>query len=210
MFRSLSHALTRILAKAALASFATLLCATAFAAAAPGQPAPDFTLTTTDGKPAKLSDYKGKYVVLEWVNPGCPFVQRHYGSKNMQGLQKEVDAKEVVWLSIASTNTSSPDYMKPAELGDWMRKEGGSPRATLMDEKGDVGRAYGARTTPQMVVVGPDGKLLYNGAIDDKRFANLEETKTAKNYVRRTLMEGMAGQPISVATTTPYGCSVKY
>jgi hypothetical protein len=182
----------------------------AFAAAAPGQAAPDFTLTTTDGKPARLSDYKGKFVVLEWVNPGCPFVQRHYGSQNMQGLQKEAGGKEVVWLSINSTNPNSADYMKPADLGAWMRKEGGSPRATLMDEKGEAGRAYGARTTPQMVVINPEGKLLYNGAIDDKRFASVEETKTAKNYVRAALTEGMAGKPVTVATSTPYGCSVKY
>lgn len=192
------------------AAVATLACATAFAAAAPGQPAPDFTLSTTEGKPAKLSDYKGKWVVLEWTNPGCPFVQRHYGSHNMQALQKEFGAKEVVWLSVNSTNPDNPDYLKPAALNDWMRKQGAGQRAVLMDEKGEAGRLYGARTTPQMVVVAPDGKLAYNGAIDDKRNASLEDTKGAHNYVRAALTEGMAGKPITVATSTPYGCSVKY
>jgi len=207
MFRSSALAITL----ACAAGFSAFSFApSALAAVTPGQAAPDFALTTTEGKPAKLSDYKGKWVVLEWVNPGCPFVQRHYDSKNMQGLQKEFGGKEVVWLSINSTNPNSSDYMKPAELGGWMKKTGAAPRATLMDEKGEAGRAYGARTTPQMVVVSPDGKMLYNGAIDDKRFANVEETKTAKNYVRRALTEGMAGQPVSVASTTPYGCSVKY
>lgn len=191
-------------------SFLALLSSAAFAAASPGQSAPDFTLSDTAGKAVKLSDYKGKWVVLEWVNPGCPFVQRHYGSKNMQGLQKEYGGKEVVWLSVNSTNPSNYDYLKPADLGAWMQKEGGSPRATLMDEKGEAGRAYGARTTPQMVVINPEGKLLYNGAIDDRRSASLEETKGAKNYVRAALTEGMSGKPVTVAVSTPYGCSVKY
>lgn len=192
------------------ATAAAFTCATAFAAVTPGQQAPDFTLTTTEGKPAKLSDYKGKWVVLEWVNPGCPFVQRHYNSKNMQGLQKEYGGKEVVWLSVNSTNPSASDYMKPAELGGWMKTQGAAPRATLMDEKGEAGRAYGARTTPQMYVINPDGKLLYNGAIDDKRSASTEETKSAKNYVRVALNEAMSGKPVTVASSTPYGCSVKY
>src|SRR5882724_252391 len=137
-------------------SLLALVSSAAFAAAGPGQSAPDFSLSDTSGKAVKLSDYKGKWVVLEWVNPGCPFVQRHYGSRNMQGLQKEYGAKEVAWLSVNSTNPSNYDYLKPAELGAWMQKEGGSPRATLMDEKGEAGRAYGARTTPQMVVINPE------------------------------------------------------
>jgi len=200
----------RLLATALLGLLIALLPAAAFAAAAPGQPAPDFRLAATDGKSAQLSDFKGKWVVLEWVNPGCPFVQRHYGAKNMRGLQKEFGAKEVVWLAINSTNPSNPDYLKPAAMGDWMHNEGGMPRATLMDEQGEAGRAYGARTTPQMVVINPEGKLIYNGAIDDKRNVPLEETRLAKNYVRAALAEGMAGKPVTVATFAPYGCSVKY
>jgi peroxiredoxin len=192
------------------ATVATLACAAAFASATPGQPAPDFALTSTDGKPAKLSDYKGKFVVLEWVNPGCPFVQRHYNSKNMQGLQKEAAGKEVVWLAVNSTNPTATDYMKPGDLGGWMKSQGGSPRATLMDEKGEAGRAYGARTTPQMFVINPEGKIVYGGAIDDKRNVPTEETKNAKNYVRTALNEAMSGKPVTVASSTPYGCSVKY
>ena len=200
----------RIAATTLISLLSAALISVAHAVAAPGQPAPDFMLTTTEGKPAKLSDYKGKWVVLEWTNPGCPFVQRHYGSKNMQGLQQEFGGKQVVWLSVNSTNPDNPDYLKPAALGDWMKKQGGSPRAVLMDEKGEVGRAYGARTTPQMVVINPEGKLSYNGAIDDKRAASVEETKTAHNYVRAALAEGMAGKPVTVAVSTPCGCSIKY
>ncbi|MDB5804068.1 MAG: alkyl hydroperoxide reductase/Thiol specific antioxidant/Mal allergen [Betaproteobacteria bacterium] len=200
----------RIAAPALISLFSAALISVAHAAAAPGQPAPDFTLTTTEGKPAKLSDYKGKWVVLEWTNPGCPFVQRHYGAKNMQGLQQEFGGKQVVWLSVNSTNPDNPDYLKPAALDDWMHKQGAAQKAVLMDEKGEVGRAYGARTTPQMVVITPEGKLSYNGAIDDKRAASMDETKTAHNYVRAALTEGMAGKPVAVAVSTPYGCSIKY
>jgi peroxiredoxin len=187
-----------------------LFSGAAFAAAIPGQSAPDFALPGTDGKPAKLSDYKGKWVVLEWVNPGCPFVQKHYNSKNMQGLQKEYGGKQVVWLSINSTNPSNYDYLKPAAMGEWMQAQGGAPRATLMDEQGEAGRAYGARTTPQMVVITPAGKIVYAGAIDDKRSTNLDDVKTAKNYVRAALNEAMDGKPVTIASSTPYGCSVKY
>ena len=197
-----------VIAIAALSAF--LGCAGVSAAIQPGQAAPDFTLTGTDGKSAGLSDYKGKYVVLEWVNPGCPYVVKHYSSKNMQGLQKEFGGKEVVWLSINSTNASHYDYLKPAAMGDWMKSQGGVPRATLMDEKGQTGRAYDARTTPQMFVITPDGKVVYGGAIDDRRSANPEDLKTAKNFLKAALNEIMAGKPVSVATTTPYGCSVKY
>ena len=179
-------------------------------AANPGQPAPDFTLTSTDGKPAKLSDHKGKWVVLEWVNPGCPYVQKHYDSKNMQALQKEYGGKEVVWLAVNLTKPSHQDYLKPAALQGWMKEKDGTPRATLMDEDGKVGRAYDARTTPHMYIVNPEGKFVYVGAIDDKRSANPADVKTAKNYVRVALNEALAGKAVSTASTTPYGCTVKY
>lgn len=190
---------------------ATLSLAASVAwAANPGQAAPDFTLTSVDGKPTKLSDHKGKWVVLEWFNPGCPYVQKHYDSKNMQGLQKEFGGKEVVWLAVNSTKTSHSDYLKPAALQGWMKEKGGTPRATLMDEDGKVGRAYDARTTPQMYVVNPEGKFVYVGAIDDKRSYNPEDVKTARNYVRTALNEVLAGKPVTTASTTPYGCTVKY
>ena len=179
-------------------------------AANPGQSAPDFTLTDTSGKAAKLSDHKGKWVVLEWVNPGCPYVQKHYDSKNMQSLQKEYGGKEVVWLAVNSTKPSHQDYLKPAVLQGWMKEKDGTPRATLMDEDGKVGRAYDARTTPHMYIVNPEGKIAYAGAIDDKRSANPADVKTAKNYVRVALNEALAGKPVSTASTTPYGCTVKY
>ncbi len=179
-------------------------------AAAPGQMAPDFALPGTDGKPAKLSDHKGKWVVLEWVNPGCPYVQKHYDSKNMQGLQKEYGGKDVVWLSVNSTKPSHSDYLKPDAMAGWMKEKGGSPKAVLMDEQGKAGRAYDARTTPHMYVIDPTGKLVYAGAIDDKRSTNPADVKTAKNYVRAALTEALAGKPVTTASTTAYGCTVKY
>ena len=179
-------------------------------AANPGQTAPDFTLTGTDGKSARLSDHKGKWVVLEWVNPGCPYVQKHYDSQNMQGLQKEFGGKQVVWLAVNSTKPSHHDYLKPAALQGWMKDKDAAPRATLMDEDGKAGRAYDARTTPHMYIVNPEGKLVYVGAIDDKRSTNPADIKTSKNYVRTALNEALAGKPVSTASTTPYGCTVKY
>jgi AhpC/TSA family len=149
-------------------------------------------------------------VVLEWVNPGCPYVQKHYDSKNMQSLQKEYGGKEVVWLAVNSTKPSHQDYLKPAALAGWMKEKDGTPRATLMDEDGKVGRAYDARTTPHMYIINPEGKFAYVGAIDDKRSYNPADVKTAKNYVRVALNEALAGKPISTASTTPYGCTVKY
>lgn len=189
---------------------AVSLVSNAFAAAPPGQMAPDFSLPATDGKTTKLADFKGKWVVLEWVNPGCPYVQKHYVTKNMQALQKEGDGKGVVWLAVNSTNPSHQDYLKPAAMGSWMKTQGGTPRATLMDEKGDTGRAYSARTTPQMLLIDPQGKVVYNGAIDDKRSSNPEDVKTAKNHLRAALDESLAGKPVTTASTSPYGCSVKY
>ena len=193
-----------------LAGVAFSLSATVFAAAPPGQMAPEFSLPATDGKARKLSEFKGKWVVLEWVNPGCPYVQKHYVSKNMQTLQKDGGGKGVVWLAVNSTNPSHQDYLKPAAMGDWMKSQGGSPQATLMDESGDAGRAYSARTTPQMLLINPEGRVVYNGAIDDKRSSNPADVKNAKNHLRVALDEGLAGKPVSVASTTPYGCSVKY
>ncbi len=182
----------------------------AIAAAPPGQVAPEINLPATDGKNLKLSEMRGKWVVLEWVNPGCPYVQKHYVSKNMQGLQKDSGGKGVVWLAVNSTNPSHQDYLKPAAMGDWMKTQGGTPRATLMDEKGDAGRAYSARTTPQMIIVNPEGKVVYNGAIDDKRSYAPEDVKGARNHVRVALDESLGGKTVSMASTTPYGCSVKY
>ena len=179
-------------------------------AATPGGAAPDFSITDTAGKAVKLSDFKGKFVVLEWTNPECPFVQKHYVSQNMQGLQKEWAAKEVVWLSINSTNQSSSEFKTPQQMSEWMKAKGAAQKATLIDATSAAGKAYSAKTTPHMFVIDPAGKVLYNGAIDDKRSANPADAKTAKNYVRAALTEATTGKPVTVASTTPYGCTVKY
>ncbi len=195
---------------ATLAASATLLPTASGAAPAVGQKAPEFTLTDTAGKTVKLADFKGKHVVLEWNNPGCPYVRKHYDSANMQALQKEVTGKQVVWLAINSTADSHPDYLTPAQLGRWMVQQKAAPTATLMDEDGSVGKAYGARTTPHMYMVDPKGTLIYAGGIDSNASYSAESIKTATNYVRQGVNEALAGKPLSKAVTAPYGCSVKY
>jgi peroxiredoxin len=179
-------------------------------AVSPGQPAPDFTLSDLAGKPVKLSDLKGKFVVLEWVNPECPYVQKHYDSANMQTLQKEFGAKQVAWLAINSTREGHAEFKSPQQMAGWMKQKGGAPAATLLDRDSKVGRLYGAVTTPHMYVIDPKGTLVYVGAIDDKRSTNPADVKTAKNYVRVALGESMAGRAVSTASTSPYGCTVKY
>jgi peroxiredoxin len=175
-----------------------------------GQSAPAFQLADTQGKTVKLADFRGKFVVLEWTNPGCPFVVKHYGSQNMQALQKEASGRGVVWLSISSTAPGHTDYLAPAALAAQYQTWGAAPAAMLMDDAGQVGRAYGARTTPHMYVIDPKGVLVYAGGIDDKRTANPDDVKTAKNFVRAALAEAMAGKPVSTPTAAPYGCSIKY
>ncbi len=182
----------------------------AVAAPAVGQPAPDFTLTDTAGKTVKLSDQKGKFVVLEWVNPECPYVRKHYNSANMPKLQKEFGAKNVTWLAINSTRKGHSEFKSPQEMAAWMKQTGGAPAATLLDADSKVGRLYAAVTTPHMYIIDPKGTLVYVGAIDDKRSTREEDVKTAKNFVRVALGEAMAGKPVSTASTNPYGCSIKY
>jgi peroxiredoxin len=189
---------------------ALLLAAGTAAAVVSGAAAPGFTITDTAGKAVRLADYKGKFVVLEWTNPECPFVRKHYSSGNMQGLQKEWGGRDVVWLTINSTNASHSEFKPPREMASWMQSQGATPAATLLDSTSATGRAYSAKTTPHMFVVDPGGKVVYAGAIDDKRSSNPADAKTANNYVRAALTESMAGKPVTVASTTPYGCSVKY
>jgi len=194
----------------ALMPWAVALTSPAHAAlAAVGQAAPDFSAVDTFGKAHKLSDFKGKLVVLEWTNPGCPFVQKHY-SGNMQALQKEFTGKGVVWLSINSTERESGDYLAPAKLAGWMKEKNGTPTATLMDDAGKIGQLYGAKTTPHMYIVSAQGQLIYAGGIDSVPSARVDDIKTATNYVRQGLGEALAGKPIAIASTRPYGCSVKY
>ena len=180
-------------------------------ALAVGDAAPAFTLQDTQGRTVKLADFKGRHVVLEWTNPGCPFVVKHYDAKNMQALQKEASGKNVVWLSINSTARGHADHLAPAALQyklstDW----GAAPTAVLMDETGSVGRAYAARTTPHMFVIDSAGKLVYAGGIDDKRSSNPADIPGARNFVRAALADSLAGKPVATPSAPPYGCSIKY
>ena len=193
-----------------LFSLSLALAAGAALAAVAGGPAPDFAITDTSGKSVKLSDYKGKFVVLEWTNPDCPFVQAQYGADAMQALQKEWGAKDVVWLTINSTNQGNSEYKSAAQMNAWIKDRGAAPKAVLLDGTSATGRAYAAKTTPHMFVIDPSGQIVYSGAIDDKRSARESDRKTASNYVRAALSEAVAGKPVSVASTTPYGCSIKY
>jgi len=190
-------------------SVASLFATGALAAAVVGQPAPAFTATDLSGKPVSLADFKGKTVVLEWHNFGCPFVQKHYKSGNMQALQKKYGA-DVVWLTVNSTNSGHQDYQAPAQLTKALADAGAAPTRFVMDEPGKVGLAYGAKVTPHMYVIDPSGKVAYNGAIDDKRSANVEDVKTAKNFVVAALEEMKAGKSVSNASNAPYGCTIKY
>jgi len=192
-----------------VAPLALSLTRPAFAAATVGQAAPDFSATDTGGKTRQLSDYKGKLVVLEWTNPGCPFVQKHY-SGNMQSLQKEFAANGVVWLSLNSTEIGSGDYLEPAKLAGWMGEKQASATAILMDVSGKIGQLYGAKTTPHMYIVNPQGRLVYAGAIDSIASAQVDDIKTASNYVRLGLNEALSGKAITLASSRAYGCSIKY
>jgi peroxiredoxin len=199
-----------MLRRALLALPALCVAAAIQAAPAVGQPAPDFSLKDASGKAVKLSDFRGKYVVLEWTNPGCPFVRKHYDSGNMAATQQDAAGKGAVWLSINSTEKASHEYMATAQLIAWQKERKVQPTATLLDEDGVTGRAYGARTTPHMYIVDPQGKLAYAGGIDSIPSSDPADIQRAVNYVRQGIAEASAGKPISTATTRPYGCSIKY
>jgi hypothetical protein len=194
----------------------TIMGALVFAAGMPvlaattGQNAPNFTLTDTQGKTVQLSDFKGKYIVLEWTNPECPFVRNHYNTRNMQTLQESWGPRGVVWLAIDSSNRSSWDYMAPAKLGEWMQTRGAAQKAVLVDPDSAVARLYQAKTTPHMFVISPEGTIVYAGAIDDRPSTRPEDPAVAHNYVRAALSEATAGKPVTTAASTPYGCSIKY
>ena len=199
----------RIPLSSSVALFAAAM-ATGAIAQSPGQAAPAFSATDVAGKPVALADYKGKYVVLEWTNPECPFVRAQYKADAMQAVQKEAGAKDVVWLTINSTNQSHYEYKTGAQMASWMAEQHGAPKAILIDPTSAAARAYAAKTTPHMFVIDPAGKVIYNGAIDDKRSSSVADRKTANNYVRAALNDATAGRPVAVASTTPYGCSLKY
>jgi peroxiredoxin len=175
-----------------------------------GQAAPDFSLSDTKGKTHELSSYKGKYVVLEWFNDGCPFVKKHYGSKNMQNLQKEYTKKGVVWLTINSSAEGKQGFHQPAEYDKLIADEDAHPTALLLDHDGKVGHIYGAKTTPDMFVINKKGVLVYSGAIDSIASADTSDIAKATNYVKQTLDDELSGKDVKVATTKSYGCPVKY
>lgn len=174
------------------------------------QMAPDFALAGIDGKTYKLSDFKGKYVVLEWNNLDCPFVKKHYGSGNMQALQKKYTDKGVVWLTICSSGEGKQGYYEPAALQELTKEKKLSSTAYLRDADGTVGKLYGAKTTPNMFVVNPEGTLIYAGAIDDKPSPDPNDIPGATNYVAACLDASMTGKAVATKTTVSYGCGVKY
>ena len=196
--------------------WASVVIAALVAAALPifaakiGEPAPAFTATDSNGKAVNLADYKGKFVVLEWHNNGCPYVQKHYNGGNMQKLQKEWTAKGVVWLTVISSAPGKQGYVTAPQANAYAKEKSAAPTAILLDPAGEVGHAYDAKTSPQMYVVDPKGILIYDGAIDDKPTTDLADLTGAKNYVSQALTEAMAGKAVSEPATRPYGCSVKY
>ena len=182
----------------------------AFAELEVGKPAPDFQLTDTKGTTHKLSDFKGKTVVLEWFNHDCPFVVKHYKSGNMQALQSKYTESGVIWLAINSGSKASGSYRDPAQTDSLTAEHKAKPTAVLLDESGATGKLYGAKTTPHMYIIDDQGVLRYQGAIDSNPSANPEDIPTSENYVSKALDALSAGQEIITTTTKPYGCSVKY
>jgi len=182
----------------------------ALAAPKIGDLAPDFTLADTQGREHSLSDFRGKTVVLEWTNHGCPFVKKHYGSGNMQKLQKAAKDQDVIWLTICSSAPGKQGHMSAAEAATLNQEVGSHSTAYLLDPEGKAGRAYNAKTTPEMFIIDPEGKLVYMGAIDDKPSPNPADIEGANNYVTAALKSVVEGKPVANAQTTPYGCSVKY
>jgi peroxiredoxin len=175
-----------------------------------GKPAPDFTLVDASGEKHSLSDYRDQFVVLEWVNFGCPFVKKFYNTGTMQALQKEYTGKEVVWLSICSSAPGKQGYYDEKHLPEALAEHKSQASAYLVDADGKVGQLYRAKTTPNMYVVDPSGTLIYAGAIDDQPTPKVESLEGAMNYVRAALASAMAGEKVKIATTQPYGCGVKY
>src|SRR5215470_1497411 len=175
-----------------------------------GEPAPDFQATDSNGQVQKLSQYRGKFVVLEWHNNGCPYTRKHYESGNMQQLQRAWTGKGVVWFTIISSAPGQQGYVTAQQENDYLRQMKASPSAAVLDPQGTVGRLYSAKTTPHMFIINPEGVLVYDGAIDDKATTDQADIATAKNYVSQALEEAMANKQVSIPTSRPYGCSVKY
>jgi peroxiredoxin len=190
--------------------FVTSIATSAHAVPVTGQPAPEFTGTDSHGKTHKLSDYKGKVVVLEWTNHECPFVKKFYSVGKMQELQKAYTDKGVVWLSIVSSAEGKQGNLKPEQANAIMLEKKFASTAMILDPTGEIGKLYNAKTTPHMFVVSKDGTLAYMGAIDDKKSTDSEDIAGARNYVASAVDQVLAGQQVAIASTTSYGCSVKY
>lgn len=202
--------MTRSVHKALAAALMVGACGAAMASASIGAPAPAFAAKDTSGATVSLANLRGKTVVLEWVNPGCPYVRKHYGAANMQATQRAATGQGVVWLAINSTATDATDYLPPERMGAWMKEQKAAASATLMDADGRIGRSYGARTTPHLYVIDPKGVLVYAGAIDNKPTSRASDIPGAINHVQQALADLQAGKPVSVPATQPYGCTVKY
>ena len=189
-------------------------CGALFASAAErpevGRPAPDFTLTDSHGKTHSLSSFKGKVVVLEWINHGCPFVVKHYDSGNMPRTQRAAAADGVVWLSICSSAPGKQGHLSAADWNKTNAEKGAAPAAVLLDEAGAVGRLYHATNTPQLFVIDATGVVVYSGAIDSIPSAKADDVPKATNYILAALAALKAGRPVATSVTKPYGCSVKY
>lgn len=189
---------------------AVLAVISAVWAARVGDRAPDFTATDSHGKVHKLSEYQGKFVVLEWTNRGCPYTQKQYDSGNMQRLQREWTSRGIIWLTVISSAPGKQGYVTAPEENAYVKQVNAEPTAVLLDPAGALGHLYDAKTTPHMFVINPQGTLIYNGAIDDKPTTDLADVNGAKNYLSLALDEATSGKPVSNPTTRPYGCSVKY
>src|ERR1700730_11535602 len=198
--------------KLLLIAITTLAAGALYASDIPpvGSAAPDFSLKDTKGQTHSVNQYKGKTVVLEWFNPECPFVKKHYGSDNMQKLQKEFTDKGVVWCTIDSSAEGKEGYVTPDQAEKIMTQWKTHQTALLLDPDGSAGKAYGAKNTPDMIVINPEGKIVYEGAIDSKAPPTPADIPSSTNYVKAALDESLAGKPVSNPTTKPYGCSVKY
>ena len=202
----------RRLSLAACLTTAAILLTAALAlfAARVGEAAPDFTATDSTGKTQHLADYRGKYVVLEWHNNGCPYTRKHYESGNMENLQREWTARGVVWFTVISSAQGEQGYMTAEQENQYMQQMHAAPTAALLDPSGDLGHLYSAKTTPDMFIINPEGVLIYEGAIDNRATPDASDIPGATNYVSQALTEAMAGRPVSVPVSQPYGCGVKY
>ena len=187
-----------------------ILCGLLFCSNLIADSAPDFTLKDTHGKSHSLSDYKGKIVVLEWLNHRCPFVKKHYISRNMQKLQKKYTAQKVIWLSICSSAKDKQGYFKPKKANELSKQNQAAPTALLYDSDGKTGKAYGAKTTPEMVIIGKDGNKIYQGAIDSDPGFNAKGIEEATNYVAQVLDALLEGEESPISNQKSYGCSIKY